>query len=361
MKNLEIGTTALPPFNQNNFDLIRLFAASQVACLHAGEHLSSDALTTVNQWLQLFPGVPIFFLISGFLISRSYEQRRSSREYFRNRALRISPALWVCAAVSLVLVWLTNYRIFDQVGLTGFGGWLIAQLSFIQFYNPDFLRGYGVGVLNGSLWTISVELQFYLVVPALYWVLGRFDPRRHNCLLLSLLLLFAGINWCFFHFETTFSETVVKLIGVSFFPWFYMFLLGVCLQRNFPLVGTMLRHRRILLPASVIVVILVQLMGWSKTGNGLSVVCFALLALVVLLLAYSAPWLSERLLRRNDASYGIYIYHMPLANFFRQVELVGNAGALLALTGTALLSVCSWRFIEKKALAHKAHSLRAVT
>jgi peptidoglycan/LPS O-acetylase OafA/YrhL len=361
MKNLEIETTAPPVFNQNNFDLIRLFAAAQVACLHAGEHLGSDWLMGVNRWLQLFPGVPIFFLISGFLISRSYEQRRSSREYFRNRALRIYPALWVCAAVSLVLVWFANYRIFDQVGLAGFGAWLAAQLSFIQFYNPDFLRGYGVGVLNGSLWTISVELQFYLLVPAMYWFLSRFDPRRYNRLLLSLLLLFAGINECFFHFQTALGEKLVKLIGVSFFPWFYMFLFGVYLQRNFALVGSMLRYRLILLPAAVSVVILMQRWGWSKTGNGLAIACFTLLALAVVLLAYSAPWLSERLLRRNDASYGIYIYHMPLVNFLRQVGVAGNTGALLALAGTAVVSVCSWKFLEKRVLAHKAHSLRAFT
>ena len=42
----------------------------------------------------------------------------------------------------------------------------------VKTKHPDFLRGYGVGVLNGSLWTIPVELQFYALVPLIYWSLS---------------------------------------------------------------------------------------------------------------------------------------------------------------------------------------------
>lgn len=100
-----------------------------------------------------FPGVPIFFAISGFLISASWERSNSLRKYFKNRFLRIYPALWFCFFLSVFVTSLTyEFKIFTF----DFFKWTLAQLTIGQFYNPDFFRDYGVGVVNGSLWTIPV-------------------------------------------------------------------------------------------------------------------------------------------------------------------------------------------------------------
>ena len=70
----------IPAFShQNNFDIIRLIAALQVAIVHGVEHLGlrlpfHDVSFEI---LKAFPGVPIFFVISGFLISASYDRSRS--------------------------------------------------------------------------------------------------------------------------------------------------------------------------------------------------------------------------------------------------------------------------------------------
>ncbi len=87
---------------QNNFDLIRLFAATQVAISHITSHLGIK-----NQFLSLldlFPGIPIFFFISGYLICGSYEQSMRSTNtnvnFFIKRFLRFYPALWLCFAIS---------------------------------------------------------------------------------------------------------------------------------------------------------------------------------------------------------------------------------------------------------------------
>ena len=77
----------------NNFDLVRLLAALQVAVVHALMHLkpTGSFVHIARAGLELFPGVPIFFVISGLLISKSYEQSDSIRDYYRNRCLRIFP------------------------------------------------------------------------------------------------------------------------------------------------------------------------------------------------------------------------------------------------------------------------------
>jgi peptidoglycan/LPS O-acetylase OafA/YrhL len=148
-------------FISNNFDLIRLFAALQVVLMHGYSHLDIVDIG-LSKVLSYFPGVPIFFFISGYLISSSYANKGNIFQYTINRAVRIYPALIVCTLLSVLAVYLTGYFSSYKGGVSEFFLWILGQISFVQFYNPDFMREFGTGVLNGSLWTISVELQLYL-------------------------------------------------------------------------------------------------------------------------------------------------------------------------------------------------------
>src|SRR4029079_4132783 len=145
-----------PPTSENNFDLIRLVAAAQVAFFHVVNHLGVPVNTNpFVGFASHLQGVPIFFVVSGFLISLSWERNSVPAEYARNRFLRIYPGLWVCLLVSIATAIVFGNISFARAEAIP---WFFAQITFGQFYNPDFLRSYGVGVLNGSLWTIPVEL-----------------------------------------------------------------------------------------------------------------------------------------------------------------------------------------------------------
>src|ERR671923_2413461 len=117
----------------NNFDTLRLLAASQVVLVHSIEHLRiplGNPWRSIYDLLNLFPGVPIFFVISGFLISMSFERNSDIKYYARNRLLRIYPALWVCLAVSLLSVTFLGYWERSNVSAGSLIPWLIAQLTF---------------------------------------------------------------------------------------------------------------------------------------------------------------------------------------------------------------------------------------
>ena len=90
-------------FRVNNFDLLRLIAAIQVVIAHSLRHLQMDLPAPWGALLDCFPGVPIFFVISGYLVSSSYERAPSLKAYLRNRCLRIYPGLWVCLMVTMVV------------------------------------------------------------------------------------------------------------------------------------------------------------------------------------------------------------------------------------------------------------------
>ena len=97
------------------------------------------------------------------------------------------------------------------------------------------------------------------------------------------------------------------------------------------------------------------------TDNSINFLSFIFLGWLVFKAAYTFPNLSESILHRNDISYGIYIYHMPIVNFMVYQNMTQSylylTYALLLTTVTALLS---WRLVEKPALRLKKISLRRV-
>ena len=347
-------------FSENNFNLIRLFAAAQVAISHCMKHLGYGADSILLGFLQYFPGVPIFFFISGFLISKSYEKNSSLIEYSENRALRIFPALLACTIFSLLSVFLLGYfstNVFDlrQVFL-----WFISQVTFLQFYHPEVFSSYGVGVINGSLWTISVELQFYILIPIVYRFLGCFQKISVSYVLLILVVVFFMINRIYLSHSYTYGESILsKLAGVSFAPWFYMFLIGVLAQKHFDLLHKHLSGRFFLVWGAYMLAayIGVECFG-AGTGNAIAPVLYLLLAGVVFAAAYSGPSATNFILGKSDLSYGVYIYHMPIVNAFLFVGWGGKLGAVLgALCLTFSFALFSWKFIEFPSLMLKRHPL----
>jgi len=74
----------------------------------------------------------------------------------------------ICNSIS---VYFTGYLSNKDFNVVEFVFWVVGQISFVQFDNPELMREFGTGVANGSLWTISVELQFYLMVPVILFQL----------------------------------------------------------------------------------------------------------------------------------------------------------------------------------------------
>ncbi len=353
------GTTYKPPgevFSENNFDLIRLFAASQVVIVHALHHLGFDQNGPITELLRIFPGVPIFFVVSGFLISASYERSRNLKKYFVNRFLRIFPALWVCLLMSIALSWsILGFPLLD----IDFFLWFLTQLTMFQFYHPVFLSDFGIGVLNGSLWTIPVELQFYLFLPVMYLVF-RLTEWNAKSIVVGLLILIV-INRINVHSMLSSPDIVEKVFNVSLLPYLYIFILGILLQRNLNAIKPILvRYVWIILSVYILVALIGNSMGFHVYGNSINPVSTVLLSLLVIGFGYYR-FPSKSPLRGVDISYGIYIYHMPIINFMIEIDVFTNGSKLMiSIVTTTVAALLSWFLVESPALRIKKSSNKII-
>ncbi len=347
-------------FRVNNFDLLRLLAALQVAIYHTSHQFNVDPEKT-SIFLALsnyFPGVPIFFFVSGYLISKSFENNSNLTDYIQNRALRIFPALIVVTLVSIIGVYLTGYLTANNVGVGNVIAWVIGQLTITQFYNPDFLRGFGFGALNASLWTVTVELQFYIVIPIIYAIFGLAKPENASKKIIGLIGFFMLFFIARFYYVEQYGQNVLfKLASVTFLPWFFMFLLGVLFQKNFAFFYRLLAGKAIYMIVIYLVTSYLTVTYWGWTmSNGINPLLYCLLVATIFSCAYTLPTLSHKLFRGNDISYGIYIYHMPVVNFLLYYGY--NNGILIQMIAMLIciaLAITSWVLIEKPAIKLKKH------
>lgn len=341
--------------HRNNFDLIRLFAALQVAVTH-GDRFILDWGGVLSPALEFLPGVPVFFLISGFLIAASYERTSTIRSFARKRALRIFPALWACLAGTLLMLLLTGYLSSAKAGFGQLLLWLAAQATILQFYNPENMRHFGAGIVNPALWTVGVEIQFYFAMPflaaifhrsrALYMVLAAIFV-----LISAVYSLYLDVNWG--------GEVVVKLLGVSFIPWIAMFMVGNLAWFQWEAIrphleGKTAQWALVYTGCAVTGYLFQSVSGVIISGNRISILLFIPLAALVLSAAYTRPSLGLAL-GGNDISYGLYLWHMPVIGCWLYV---GGAksylGIVACLTVTAALAMLSWRLIEAPALKRKS-------
>jgi len=338
---------------RNNFDLLRLIAALQVVLTHVYSHVlvahnyQNKYTDMVFELIKNIPGVPIFFLISGFLISLSYEKNSSLRDYITNRVLRIYPGLYLNIFIGILIVYFLGFVTFN----TQFFTWLFAQLTIFQFYNIDMFREYGTGVVNGSLWTISIELTFYIVLPILFFIY-----QKNKAILWAIAFLTFGL-WLY---DVDSSRELIyeKLLHVSILPYLFIFIIGLLFFKYFDKLKEYVDNK-FFIWLSIFVLFKFILYSLSLEMNfAFYTLQWIIFTFMTFSFAFSFRDLSQKLLRGNDYTYGIYIYHMLIVNFFIHIGFVGEFKYLVfILTLSILIGVTSWYLVEKPFLKLKKHSL----
>lgn len=299
-----------------------------------------------------FAGVDVFFVISGFLIgSQIWAALRrgqfSFQQFYLSRLRRIFPALAVLCLACLAWGWwfVLPYDYLKTTRHVMAALFFLSNLAFTGEQGYFDIAAHAKPLLH--TWSLSVEGQFYLVLPlsmVLVWRLAGAHLARW--LVLAWLL---SLGWCLYGASVQSVDTFYLLSARA-----WEFLSG-CLLALWRPSATLQAWRH---PVALLglVVLLGSFAGldaaWHWPGAW---TLLPVLAAVALIAVGDAPrlqglWRAWPLQRLGDVSYSWYLWHWPVLVFARQYAdgVAPSAPVLLGLAAMSLLAaVLSWRFVEQ--------------
>jgi peptidoglycan/LPS O-acetylase OafA/YrhL len=125
-------------------------------------------------------GVDLFFIISGFVISLSAEGR-NAYAFFKSRVGRLYPVFWISAIITSIFLLFGGHLIYSDVSWSRF---LASMTMLPELFNAD--------PLDGTYWTLFIEMKFYLVIFILL-LFKKFKDIEPLAIILSVLMLFVPI------------------------------------------------------------------------------------------------------------------------------------------------------------------------
>jgi peptidoglycan/LPS O-acetylase OafA/YrhL len=335
--------------HSNNFGLLRLAFAFFVIVSHSSELIDGDR--SREPFTRLFGtislgdfGVDGFFLVSGYLITQSFENSRTVWSYVWKRVLRIYPAFIAASLVCLLFV-----APFSGVQLTTLtGGEWVKSFFRIILLSPPALPGAFSGqphaALNGSMWTIAYEFRCYVLI-AILGLLGVFRRRKVFLSISVASLLLAA----FVPIDLTPPSLLYDLFGTlrESLRFTSLFLFGAV----FYVYRDKIKYAStaVIVAAPVLIASLFNTQAAAlavPTLGGFLIFWFAFLP--------NTPRLNA-VNRSTDVSYGTYLYAWPVqmlaVRYFPGISPVSVL--LIATFFSVALAFLSWSFIEQPFLSLK--------
>lgn len=335
----------------NNFTLLRFFAALAVLYGHSyplslglsgGEDVISQLSIRICQESLPSIAVGLFFVTSGFLVCASYIQRESLFAFIVARILRIFPGLFIAVLFCIFIIgaFASTETLLDYVlsaSTWSFFKHNIFLVNGLQFDLPGvFIDNPYPSSVNGSLWTLPIEVWMYFWVAVLGSLSLLKDERVFNLFFIIISLMYGQASDNSFFIAQEPKNAYYSLL----------FMLGAFFYVN--------RHRLYLrFDLLSLLVLLVYFSAGHQFSTYLKAICFAYL---VLLLALHPKCKLPSIDRWGDISYGLYIYAFPVQQMIAHLipKIQPMTMFLLSSLITIILAILSWHLVEKPALKMKA-------
>jgi peptidoglycan/LPS O-acetylase OafA/YrhL len=334
----------------NNFDALRLALATAVIVSH------SFALPFGTDWHEPLRAathgqslgalaVAGFFVISGYLVTNSWFSSHGFRPYLIKRVLRVYPGYAIAILFGLLIL-----------------GPVFSGLAYFRTVNAfDLLKAFtvfgetpGQGLpqlpwhdINGSLWTIQYEFACYLALPLVLLVAGT---RRWVVVALLILMLPLAAVPGAPQSASFLTRLAFRLHLASGFASYFLAGMAMYLYAPRVTLGRVLACIALLLLGATVPPLLVIVLP----------LCAAYL---VLALALCSPQVGPAFFKRNDLSYGTYLYGWPIGQVV--LSALGNRASpwmvmALTLPLTFLVAFGSWTLVERRFLQLKPRGVAVV-
>ncbi|QXX94419.1 acyltransferase [Serratia marcescens] len=329
----------------NNLDLIRILCAYFVIYAHAFVLSPSEGSNDILYKITLlghvsFGGLAVktFFLISGLLVTNSLLANGRIINYVSSRFLRVFPAYALTVIVSALIIspWLSTLSLFDYFTSSDVWSYVIKTLKLdVQYHLPGVFSNNATNAINGSLWTIPMEVKAYSYLLLIYLASLLFGPYK------KLFIAFISIVILVEPFTPLKGHLIAKSDSPSIYLLYPFFAIGCLLAILKDRVTT-----RDLLATAIIALIAFFIVNDEVGKTAL----FYVFATMLLLYCASTSYL-KRLKIKNDISYGIYLWAFPTQQVIASVFVASPyINIVLSMFISSIFAYLSFKWVESPAM-----------
>lgn len=350
----------------NNFDFLRFLAAMFVIISHsfAIKGMKEPGVGSLSLGGL---GVMIFFVLSGYLITKSLITSKNIIQFYWNRFLRIIPALIFLSLFIILIIGAlsTTLDLADYFSSKETWQYMWYCVTLFRYHDqiPSVFESNPFpSAINGSLWTLRYEVAIYLIVGMIGLFKKLKKPAFFVCLfILSVFctIIFSIYNDLFISSITPHVPNIIIALIIEYNNIFY----AMSMFSSYFLCGSLFHFYQDKIQFTIpkllfftIIFILSLFIGYSH-----------------LLFLCSVPYLLLHLgniknkylnnfSAKGDFSYGLYIFAFPIQQliiYYTNNNISIEIFIVLASIFTLIMSYISWHLIEKKALEYKKIDLLA--
>lgn len=312
-------------------------------------HLS--VLTGLNYpWIQRGTvDVGCFFAISGFLMFPSFQKRPTLRHYISRRAKRILPPYFLIIILcAFGLAFVSDLSLWDYFSNLDFWKYLLANISFLNFLQPD-LPGVFTGeifktsAVNGSLWTMKGEWVCYLSVPLVFYFIKQLKKTAGGLLLASIAVASIISRAILMDMADTTGRELYQILARQFGTLIVFFYIGALVNYYFDLFK---KYHWFILAFDIAAIIFSDYIPLYS-----SIFQPVVAGTLVLWFSMIGSW-GKGLAKHDSISYDIYLFHFPIIQLAILWGLPATLHPLLTLaivlSVTVMLAYLSWTYIGKR-------------